>query len=133
MLATAETRRVSKMETRNHLEGARNHLKPYLRSVADRLAVQRIDRHHVLGGNTAGDFDLVRLESEVTNRGASVVAGNQQYIGLGIVRSYGLARHHQRVGVLGDNDGDSHVDIGQQFQILVIYDAGGFADVARAE
>ena len=33
--------------------------------------------------------------------------------------------------MLGRDDRDSDVDIGQEFQILVIYDAGGLADVAR--
>src|SRR4029077_10594226 len=110
----------------------RDHLKLDLHSVADGFAVPRTDRDHVLGGEAARYFNLREIgKGSLHIPALEFVPVNLQNVGLGVVRSNRLSRYYEHVVVLGSDDRDSDVYIRQEFQILVIYDAGRLADVAR--
>src|SRR5208282_2441076 len=114
----------------NEQKSTCDHLKRDLGSFADRFAIPRTDRHHVLGREAAGYFNLCEIKKGSLHIPAlEFVAGDQQNIRLGVVHSQSFSRHNQHVVVLGGDDRYSDVYVGQEFQILVIYDAGGLADV----
>src|ERR1700716_144544 len=120
-------------ENQQNSGSASGHLILDLRSVADWLAVGGTDRNHVPGGEAACYFNLRQIGKGSLHIPAfEFVADNLQHVWFGVVHSNRLSWHYQHVVVLGGDDCYPDVYIRQEFQILVIYDAGRLADVARA-
>src|SRR5208283_450049 len=101
-------------------------------SVAQRLHVDRAQGQNGVVGDSAGDFDA----SQVGHRRLYIAPLELTIDDLEDVLAPGILTHRfARDGecVLATNldDGHAHVVVGQQFQILVVEDAGDFAHHAR--